>query len=84
MSSAGFALGPWLMGRMHDMSGSYGSAFMLFAIIPVIASLLIWWVEPVFWKQLKAEAAGAKLSKARGGLEAAPPPVGGVVAVPRQ
>jgi predicted MFS family arabinose efflux permease len=73
MSSAGFALGPWLMGRMHDMSGSYGSAFMLFATIPVIASLLIWWVEPVFWKQLKAEAAGKKLSQATAKFEATPP-----------
>jgi predicted MFS family arabinose efflux permease len=83
MSSAGFAIGPWLMGRMHDMSGSYGSAFMLFATVPVVASLLIWWVEPVFWRQLKAEAAGAKLAKAQGDVEAAPV-VGGAVAVPHR
>jgi predicted MFS family arabinose efflux permease len=53
--SAGFAVGPWLMGRIHDASGSYASAFLLFAIIPILASLLIWRVDPVFWKQLKAE-----------------------------
>ncbi|WP_129794435.1 MFS transporter [Sphingosinicella sp. CPCC 101087] len=53
--SAGFAVGPWLMGRIHDASGSYASAFLLFAVIPILASLLIWRVDPVFWKQLKAE-----------------------------
>lgn len=55
--SAGFAVGPWLMGRLHDMSGSYASSFILFAIIPVVASLLIWRVEPVFWRQLRVEKA---------------------------
>ncbi|HWL46730.1 MAG TPA: MFS transporter [Sphingomonadaceae bacterium] len=52
-ASAGFAVGPWLMGRLYDMSGSYGPAFILFALIPVIASFLIWQVKPVFWLQLR-------------------------------
>lgn len=63
IASAGFAIGPWLMGRLHDMSGSYTSSFILFAIIPVVASLLIWRVEPVFWNQLKTEKAEAKTAK---------------------
>ncbi|MCW3837593.1 MFS transporter [Sphingomonas canadensis] len=57
--SAGFAVGPWLMGWLHDVSGSYGPAYILFAIIPVVASLLIWRVEPVFWKQLRASRSEA-------------------------
>jgi MFS family permease len=54
IASLGFALGPWLMGRLHDMSGSYNSAYILFAVLPVVSSLLIWQVEPVFWRKLKA------------------------------
>lgn len=55
MVSAGFAIGPWLMGRLYDMSGSYASAFILFAIIPVVASALIWKVKPDYWLTLKAD-----------------------------
>ena len=60
MVSAGFALGPWLMGRMYDMSGSYTSSYILFAILPILASLLIWPIKPVFWLELKARNAAAK------------------------
>lgn len=56
MVSIGFAIGPWLMGRLYDMSGNYGSAFILFAILPLIASALIWKVRPVFWEQMKLNA----------------------------
>lgn len=55
MVSAGFAIGPWLMGRLYDISGSYTTSFILFAILPLVASALIWNVKPVFWLQLKAE-----------------------------
>jgi len=55
MSSAGFALGPWLMGWLHDQSGSYASTYLIFAAVPIVASLLIWRIVPVFWLQLKAE-----------------------------
>lgn len=70
IASAGFAVGPWLMGRLYDMSGSYASAFILFAIIPIVASLLIWRVEPVFWLQLRSEKKAAA-------QQASEAPVGG-------
>ena len=57
MVSAGFAVGPWLMGRLYDMSGSYASSFILFAILPLVASALIWNIKPVYWLTLKAKKA---------------------------
>ena len=63
MVSAGFALGPWLMGRMYDMSGSYASSYILFAILPILASLLIWPIKPVFWLELKARNAAARAAE---------------------
>lgn len=65
MVSAGFAVGPWLMGRLYDMSGSYASSFILFAVLPVVASALIWNIRPVYWLTLKAKKAD--------GTEPAPP-----------
>lgn len=47
--SLGYATGPWLMGRLYDMSGSYTSSFVLFAILPLIAAVMIWFMKPVFW-----------------------------------
>lgn len=61
MVSAGFAVGPWLMGRLYDMSGSYASSFILFAILPIVASALIWNIKPVYWLTLQTQKAeGAK------------------------
>ncbi|MNE33431.1 Major Facilitator Superfamily protein [compost metagenome] len=57
MVSAGFAVGPWLMGKLYDLSGSYASSFILFAILPVVASALIWNIKPVYWLTLKAKKA---------------------------
>ncbi len=53
MVSTGFAIGPWLMGRLYDMSGNYSVAFILFATLPLIASALILKVRPVFWENMK-------------------------------
>ncbi len=47
--SLGYATGPWLMGRLYDMSGSYGSSFVLFAILPVIGAVMIWFMKPEYW-----------------------------------
>lgn len=55
--SVGFAVGPWLMGRMYDMSGSYTSSFILFAILPLLASVMIWTIKPDYWLALRASKA---------------------------
>lgn len=47
--SLGYATGPWLMGRLYDMSGSYQSSFILFAILPIIAAVLVWFMKPEHW-----------------------------------
>jgi OFA family oxalate/formate antiporter-like MFS transporter len=46
----GFALGPWLMGWMHDNSGSYTQAFILFAVLSVVAGLCLLRVTPDYWQ----------------------------------
>lgn len=56
--SLGYATGPWLMGRMYDMDGSYRSAFILFAAIPVVASVLIWFMKPDYWTPPKGKRGG--------------------------
>lgn len=72
MVSAGFAVGPWLMGRLYDASGSYNSAFILFAILPLVASAMIWNIKPVYWLSLKAARSEAAKAAA-----VAPVKVGG-------
>lgn len=47
--SLGFATGSWLMGRLYDMSGSYNLAFIIFAVLPLIAGALVWFIKPKFW-----------------------------------
>lgn len=47
--SLGFATGTWLMGRLYDMTGNYNLAFVLFAILPLIAAALVWFIKPRFW-----------------------------------
>lgn len=60
--SLGYATGPWLMGRLYEMSGSYNSSFALFAALPVVAAVLIWFMKPDYWvrpaKRGPAAAAG--------------------------
>ena len=46
----GFALGPWLMGRMHDSNGSYDQAFVLFAALSVVAGFCLLRVTPDYWR----------------------------------
>ncbi|MBN9479160.1 MAG: MFS transporter [Bordetella sp.] len=47
--SLGFAAGAWLMGRLYDIAGNYNLAFALFAALPLIAAVLVWFIKPEFW-----------------------------------
>jgi len=58
--SLGFATGPWIMGRLFEVYGSYSAAFVLFAVLPLFGAVLIWNLKPTFWLAAKA----AKAAKA--------------------
>lgn len=59
MVSLGFALGPWIMGRLFEVYGSYNAAFALFAILPLIGAVLIWNLKPTFWLAARAAKSAA-------------------------
>lgn len=57
--TAGFATGPWLMGLLFDMSNSYTPAFLIFFVLALIAAILMTFVEPTYWRAMKAADARA-------------------------
>jgi MFS family permease len=67
--SVGFAIGPWLMGMLFDRTGSYATSFILFSVLPLVAGLLIWRIDPVFWRQLQAGKRAAADSAATAALQ---------------
>ena len=54
---AGFAIGPWVMGRMFDATGSYVYSIVGFVVLPLIASGLVWNLEPKHWLAINAQGA---------------------------
>jgi MFS family permease len=53
--SAGFALGPYVMGRMYDSSGSYDSAFYLCIACAAVATVSLMFVRPAYREWLKGQ-----------------------------
>jgi predicted MFS family arabinose efflux permease len=53
--SVGFAIGPWLMGRMYTIYDSYVPSFILFAGIAFICAVLTFFIEPSYWLKIKHE-----------------------------
>jgi MFS family permease len=51
--NVGFAIGPWLMGRLFDSSGSYVSSFWIFGVIGLVAAALILAVKPEKWLAMR-------------------------------
>ncbi len=45
----GFALGPWLMGRVHQVFGAYEYGFMTFSGMALVAALMLSRVRPEAW-----------------------------------
>ncbi|MES2861803.1 MAG: MFS transporter [Pseudomonadota bacterium] len=52
ITSVGFAVGPWLMGRLYDMNGNYHAVFALFCVLPLAAAAMTWFLKPTFWRPL--------------------------------
>lgn len=66
--TVGFAIGPWLMGRLFESAGSYGPAFVVLGSLAILAAVLMWLVRPTYWEKLKASHAS------RGADNASRPP----------
>ena len=49
----GFAVGPPLMGRMADLTGSYESGMMLYGFVALVAGLILMPVKPRYWARAK-------------------------------
>jgi len=67
--SLGFAVGPWIMGRLFDMYGNYHAAFILFTVMPLVGAFLIWQLKPAYWLAARAAKAEAAEKAAKGDLQ---------------
>ncbi len=53
--TAGFAVGPPVLGYLHDLQGSYGSGFLLLIVLATAAALVIGLVKPIHWQSRRAD-----------------------------
>lgn len=56
LSNAGSAAGPWLMGRMFDVTGSYDLAYVTLAGLTVAAVVLALNIRPAYWLAMNKKA----------------------------
>lgn len=61
--SMGFAFGTWLMGRLYEVAGNYSLAFTVYAILPVIAGLMVWFIKPEYWTPPASKSAQSSPSE---------------------
>jgi len=53
MVNVGFALGPWFMGRMFEVTGSYVLPFIICCGISVFAAAILLPVKPRYWQDMR-------------------------------
>ncbi len=53
--TAGFAVGPPILGYLHDVQGSYRSGFLLLIVLSTAAAVLIAQVSPLYWQSRPAD-----------------------------
>lgn len=58
-STLGAAVGPFILGRVHTLTGSYNAGFVIFAVMALVACLLVSRVTPSEWLKVKAAKAEA-------------------------
>lgn len=56
-STLGGAVGPFILGRVHTLTGSYNVGFVIFAAMALVACLLVSRVTPKAWLEAKAKRA---------------------------
>lgn len=59
MVNIGFALGPWVVARMYDVTGSYTAPFLLCAVGAVAAAAVLVPVKPKYWLEMRARLASS-------------------------
>lgn len=50
----GFATGPWFMGRMFEITGSYNIPFVVCGAMAVFAAIVLLPVRPTYWLEMKS------------------------------
>jgi len=53
--NVGFALGPWVVARMYESSGSYTAAFVMCAVLAVAAAGILLPVKPLYWLEMRKQ-----------------------------
>jgi len=53
--STGFAVGPYVIGRIYDSTGSYDDAFYLCIVFTVLAATSLIWVRPAYREWLQEQ-----------------------------
>jgi len=47
--AVGFAVGPWLVGRLYEVTGSYVIPFIVCAFVALFAAIILLPVRPIYW-----------------------------------
>ncbi len=58
MVNIGFALGPWVVARLHQVTGSYTVPFLLCAVVGLAAAAVLLPVQPKYWLDLQRQFRG--------------------------
>jgi predicted MFS family arabinose efflux permease len=51
--NVGFALGPWFMGRMFEVTGSYDLPFIICCGVAIFAAAVLIPVKPLYWQDMQ-------------------------------
>lgn len=55
MVNIGFALGPWVVARLYEVTGSYTMPFLLCAVVGLAAAAVLLPVQPKYWLDLQQQ-----------------------------
>jgi len=58
MVNIGFALGPWVVSRLYQVTGSYVIPFLLCAVVGLAAAAVLLPVQPKYWLYLQRQLRG--------------------------